>query len=221
VWPLISYERAAVVRVGNKKAEWFQRFLDRPCQFHEITIAVTTPLTMKRCCLPFFLVCLLQGCYVEPPFVPEFPAGTVEGYEPIYVSSANAGIAFGPARSLKEPGKIYLFDRFLLVNERYEGIHVFDNADPSHPIAVGFLRIPGNLDVAVRNQVLYADHLGDLVALDVSNWQTPLEISRVRQSHWVASVPPEGQRYFACVEPDRGVVTGWRLTTLTNPKCFH
>lgn len=168
-----------------------------------------------------FVALLLQGCYVEPAFVPEFPTGTVEGYEPIYVSSAEASIAFVPARSLKQPGKIYLYGRFLLVNERYEGIHVFDNADPAHPLPVGFLRIPGNLDVAVRNHVLYADHLGDLVALDVTDWQSPLEISRIRQSHWVASLPPEGQRYFSCVEPDRGVVTGWRLTTLTNPKCFH
>jgi hypothetical protein len=175
---------------------------------------------MKRY-LSIYVACLLQACYVEPRFVPEFPTGTVEGYEPIYVSASETGIVFGPARSLKQPGKIYLYGQFLLVNERYEGIHVFDNADPAKPLPVGFLRIPGNLDVAVRNRVLYADHLGDLVALDVSDWQAPVEISRVRQSHWVADLPPEGQRYFTCVDPKRGVVIGWQLTTLTNPKCFH
>jgi hypothetical protein len=175
---------------------------------------------MKRY-LSVCVACLLQACYVEPRFVPDFPTGTVEGYEPLYVSAAETGIVFGPARSLKQPGKIYLYGRFLLVNERYEGIHVFDNADPTNPLPLGFLRIPGNLDVAIRNQVLYADHLGDLVALNVSDWHAPLEISRVRQSHWVADLPPEGQRYFTCVDPKRGIVVGWQLTTLTNPKCFH
>ena len=164
---------------------------------------------------------LFGGCYVEPSESPEFPVGEVEGYEPIYQEAATAAIAFKPARSLAVPGKIYLYGNWLLVNERFEGIHVFDNSDPSHPQAVGFLSIPGNLDVAIRNRVLYADHLGDLVALDITDWQNPREISRVHQSHWTADLPPEGSRYFTCVESERGVVIGWRLTTLSNPKCFH
>lgn len=169
------------------------------------------------------LIALLatQGCYVEPPFRPSFPAGIVEGYEPIYAEPDKTEIAFESAHALQEPGKVYLYGTLLLVNERYEGIHIYDNADPTHPQAIGFLRIPGNIDVAVRNNILYADHLGDLVALDINDWRNPREISRIHQGQWSLRFPPEGMRYFVCVEPERGVVKGWRLTTLNNPKCFH
>jgi hypothetical protein len=176
---------------------------------------------MNKFTLIFAGIFLLQGCYDEPPFRPSFPAGVVEGYEPIYADASKADIAFEPAHQLREPGKIYLYGTLLLVNELYKGIHVFDNADPEHPVAVGFLRIPGNIDVAIRNDVLYADHLGDLVAIDVHDWQSPREISRLHQANWNLTLPPENMRYFACVETERGPVVGWRLTTLTNPKCFH
>ncbi|MEJ1237538.1 hypothetical protein WBG78_05405 [Chryseolinea sp. T2] len=167
-------------------------------------------------------ILLLQGCYYDdPPYKPSFPAGVVEGYEPIYADPSQTEIAFEPSRQLHEPGKIYLYGTLLLVNERFEGIHIFDNADPAHPVAVGFLRIPGNVDSAIRNNVLYADHLGDLVALDVHDLKAPKEISRIHQAQWTMNLPPEGMRYFACVDPERGAVKGWRLATLNNPKCFH
>jgi hypothetical protein len=176
---------------------------------------------MKDLYLILLITSLLGGCYVEPDAPPEFPVGEVQGYEPVYFDGANAGIAFGPARSLSEPGKIYVYKTWLLINERYQGIHWFDNTDPSHPRSLGFLSIPGNIDLAVRSGILYADHLGDLVALDISNWQAPRELSRVHLASWKANLPPEGRRYFSCIDPGRGVVVGWRLTTLHNPKCFH
>lgn len=164
---------------------------------------------------------MFQGCYVEPRFVPEFPVGTVEGFKPVYVSTEQSAIAFLPARPLSHPGKIYLYRNYLLVNEQGAGVHVFDNGDPSDPKPLGFLSVPGNRDLAVRSNVLYVDHLGDLVALEVSDWASPKEISRIRQAHWVTDVPPPGERYFECVDPSRGVVVDWQLTTLTNPKCFR
>ncbi|MGC3944061.1 MAG: hypothetical protein QM762_05965 [Chryseolinea sp.] len=176
---------------------------------------------MNKFAVIFLGILILQGCYVDPPFRPSFPAGIVEGYEPVYTEPDKADIAFEAPHQLQAPGKIYLYGTLLLVNEQYEGIHIFDNADPTHPVAVGFLRIPGNVDVAIRNNVLYADHLGDLVALDVHDWRVPREISRLHQAHWSLNLPPEGMRYFACVEPERGVVKGWRLTTLKDPKCYH
>ena len=176
---------------------------------------------MKKFLVPVLAAALLQGCYVEPNFVPEFPVGAVEGYQPVYVAVSESGISFQAARPLKHPGKICVYGSFLLVNERSAGIHFFDNSDPSHPLALGFLSIPGNKDIAVRNKVLYADHLNDLVALDVSDWTAPKEVSRIRQSHWIAEVPPGSQRYFECVDASRGLVVDWKLTTLFNPSCFH
>ena len=82
-------------------------------------------------------------------------------------------------RALEHPGKIYVKDRYLFINEVKEGIHIIDNSDPANPRAVAFVKIPGNGDVAVRGNILYADSYSDLVALDISDPKNPREVGRV------------------------------------------
>lgn len=170
--------------------------------------------------LIFFMTSLL-GCYIEEPFVPEFPVGEVEGYQPVYASSQESTIAFGAPRALSKPAKIYTIGDYLLIGEKFQGIHVYDNSDPSSPVSLGFLQVAGNSDMAVRGEVLYVDHLTDLVALDVSDWNNISEISRLQQAHWKQDLPPAGARYFECADWKKGKVVGWKMTTLNNPKCFR
>ncbi|MFN8349588.1 MAG: hypothetical protein U0X91_31605 [Spirosomataceae bacterium] len=80
------------------------------------------------------------------------------------------------ARELINPGKIYTKGNYLFINELKEGLHVVDNSNPAAPKIISFIKIPGNGDMAVRGNVLYADSYSDLVALDISN---PLAIKEV------------------------------------------
>src|SRR5438067_537251 len=54
----------------------------------------------------------------------------------------------------KRTGKIYIYNNYLFINEPNEGIHIYNNANPSAPVNVGFLQIPGNVDLAVHNNIL-------------------------------------------------------------------
>lgn len=90
-------------------------------------------------------------------------------------------------RTLQEPGKIYTKDGFLFINEIKQGIHVIDNRNPDSPKMVSFIRIPGNGDMAVRNNILYADSYMDLVALDIS------DVTNIRQIKRITNVFPNGQ----------------------------
>ncbi|MBT1699917.1 hypothetical protein KK083_23725 [Fulvivirgaceae bacterium PWU4] len=170
---------------------------------------------------------VLSGCPPGDPY-PEFPVDEVEGYKPVYATDAEASIEFQEARPLKKPGKIYVYGKYLLVNEQSQGIHVIDNTDPSAPKPVGFLRVYGNVDMAVRNNVLYVDHIGDLVALQITDLNNIQEISRI--SSWSNDLPPADDsalewerrgRYFECVDPEKGKVIGWILTTLKKPECYR
>lgn len=87
-------------------------------------------------------------------------------------------ITSGTPRSLVEPGKLYVKDQYLFVVEVKKGIHVFDNSNPAAPKAISFLSIPGNVDLAVRDNILYADSYSDLVALDISNPAAIREVNR-------------------------------------------
>ena len=170
----------------------------------------------------YILAIVVAGCYYDdPPAIPNFPTGTVEGYRPIYADPSDSDIDFMAARPLQDPGKIYVVAQYLLINEKFQGIHIYDNSDPSHPIPLGFLRMIGNTEVAVRNNVLYADHLSDLIAIDISDWNNPRELSRTKQDFWSKKIPPGNDKYFECVDDTKGIVIGWKFTVLNNPKCFR
>ena len=84
------------------------------------------------------------------------------------------------AREMDRPGKIYVKGSYLFINEIKKGIHVLDNSDPANPKFVSFINIPGNGDIAVRDQTLYADSFSDLVALDISDPVNAKETGRVK-----------------------------------------
>ncbi|GHB52888.1 LVIVD repeat-containing protein [Persicitalea jodogahamensis] len=84
-------------------------------------------------------------------------------------------------RALEHPGKIYVRDKYLFINEVAEGLHIIDNSDPANPRSVAFVKIPGNGDMAVRGNILYADSYSDLVALDITDPKNPKEVSRVEE----------------------------------------
>ena len=114
---------------------------------------------------------------------------TFRRYVPVTLTlqQVREGIRVEPARTLQKPGKIYTKDGYLFINELKEGIHIIDNRNPASPQQLSFLRVPGNGDMAVRNNILYADSYMDLVAFDISDPAKPREVNRV------ASVFPNGQ----------------------------
>lgn len=74
---------------------------------------------------------------------------------------------------IRKPGRIYLFQNWLMLVEKYKGVHLIDNTDPANPIRKGFLRVPGCQSVAVGNGTLYVDNAVDLVGVrvDFANMQ--------------------------------------------------
>ncbi|BDS11653.1 LVIVD repeat-containing protein [Aureispira anguillae] len=98
---------------------------------------------------------------------------TYTKHTPIYKSLDEIRVnpTVEPARELKNPGKIYLYGNLILINEKGEGVHVIDNANPASPNKLAFISIPGNIDIAMSGTTLYADNYIDLLAIDVSNIQ--------------------------------------------------
>jgi len=101
-------------------------------------------------------------------------------YEPVYkrIDEMRMPAKYVSARSLTNPGKIFYYKGYLLINEMHEGIHVIDNSNPEAPENIGFIEVPGNLDMAVHDDILYVDSYLDLVAIDITNPETPSEVSR-------------------------------------------
>jgi hypothetical protein len=66
-------------------------------------------------------------------------------------------------------GKIWYSNDHLYVNIVDKGILVIDNNNPKKPEKLGFIQIPGNVDLAVKGEVLYANNYDDFIALDIKN----------------------------------------------------
>ncbi len=165
-------------------------------------------------------VCLLAGLFISSCM--SLDEEEVEGYRPVYSTREEASaIAFQSAQPLKQTGKIYSKDNLIFVNELHKGIHVIDNTDPKNPQNIAFISIPGNVDIAVKGNTLYADNFTDLLVLDISNPRQAAVVKRLTNAlpKGIQNYPPYFNVPFECVDPQKGVVTGWEKTMLKNPKC--
>lgn len=101
-------------------------------------------------------------------------------FNPVYMmpEQFRIDIQTSEIRDLEQPGKIYVYKQYLLINELREGIHVFDNSNPENPIPVTFIEIPGNVDMAIYNDHLYADSYVDFLTIDISDVQNPILVQR-------------------------------------------
>ena len=66
--------------------------------------------------------------------------------------------------------------------------------DPADPENMGFIEIPGNVDIAIKNNTLYADSYVDLVAIDISDIENPEEVNRV-EDVFPYTLPPYDENY--------------------------
>jgi hypothetical protein len=127
-------------------------------------------------------------------------------FDPVFKTLAEIRLPIageGP-RALQKPGKMYVLGQYLFINERHEGVHVIDNADPANPQAVAFWRIPGNVDIAIRGNTLYADQYIDLLTIDISNLHSPQLLCR-------------SENVFALhgTDPQRGILVDYVQSEVT------
>jgi hypothetical protein len=114
-------------------------------------------------------------------------------FDPVYKTAAECrvGISVQAPTELRNPGKLYLAGQYLFINEKNEGIHVIDNADPANPKQIAFWSIPGNVDIAIRGQYLYADQYIDLLTIDISDMQNPQLVCRTEEAFQLFGFDPQ------------------------------
>ena len=85
----------------------------------------------------------------------------------------------GPQNILDE-GKIYAYNNYIFINDNNLGVHIIDNSNPSSPQAIAFIKIPGNKDISIKDNHLYADSFVDLVVFDISDIVNIDEVNRLQ-----------------------------------------
>ncbi len=154
--------------------------------------------------------------------VPDFDVEETMGYRPLYATESEKAVKTLPPRTVENAGKIYVIQDYLLIVEKLKGVHIFDNTNPADPQNIGFLQIAGNNDVAVRDNLLYADQASNLLAIDISNLTNVKVASTIKNVFPFGSEYPAQQGgYFECPDKSKGLVIGWEYVMLQNPKCYR
>lgn len=107
--------------------------------------------------------------------------------EPIFVkySDLHTGtVKSEQPRPLKNPGALYYYNDLIFVNEKQEGIHVIDNSDPTLPVNAAFISIPGNMDFAIKDGIIYANSYLDLLSINLLDYQLINRTENVFPSLW-------------------------------------
>jgi len=130
-------------------------------------------------------------------------------YEPVYTTleEIRSSVELTEPSTPNQFGKLYYKNGFLFINEPNEGIHIYDNRDPANPVNKAFLSIPGNFDLSINGNILYADSYIDLVAIDISDMNNPVEVDRI-ENHY-----GNYNSYGFYADPEMGVVTDWALAS--------
>jgi len=122
--------------------------------------------------IPFiFQSCLKDSCEREVTYIKTTPIFKT-------LEEIRSGIEMQAPRILEKPGKMYFYDNYIFINEQREGIHIIDNTNPEAPANIGFIQIPGNVDIAIRQNILYADNYIDLLSINISDVNNPQLVNR-------------------------------------------
>lgn len=143
---------------------------------------------------------LLEGCTDKCEITNEYTY-----YEPVYttIEEIRESVSLLSPQPVHAVGKIYFKDGIMFVNEPGKGIHIINNHDPANPIPLSFLKIPGNYDLAIKGNTLYADSFVDLVAFDVSNITSIHEVNRLE------GVFKNYQVFGFAIDANCCVITDW------------
>ncbi|RZL47035.1 MAG: hypothetical protein EOP00_13175 [Pedobacter sp.] len=110
--------------------------------------------------------------------------------------------------------KIYHKDNYIFISERFKGVHIIDNSNPSAPINKRFISIPGCVDMAIKNNVLYADNAVDLVSINLTLAQSgDLQVLKRIEDVFPELMPPDGlqipDKFTKRNRPANTIIVNW------------
>ena len=142
-------------------------------------------------------------------------------------SQLSAKITVTPAKDYATAGKIITYENYIFINRPLEGIHVVDNSNPTAPVNLHFINIPGSLDMSIIDNHLYTDMFSALVVFNIENVTAPeiLEDFTVEDVFdydpyvTLPEIVDESTIYrnYAPIDESQGIVTGWTVEIREEP----
>jgi hypothetical protein len=122
------------------------------------------------------------------------------------------------AQPIHKQGKMVFYNGYLYISEPEKGIHIIDNRQPNKPQSIGFVELMGNVDLAIKDDFLYADSYIDLVWFDIGKNPAVPELKGRLEDAFPQSLPQTDNNYpsnYYYQKGDENVVIGWKVEETT------
>lgn len=133
-------------------------------------------------------------------------------------SELEKSVFYRTPQDIVNPGKIYYKDNTIYLVEKYKGVHVIDNTNPSNPQNNAFINIPGCIDIAIKNNSLMADNAIDLVSVDLSEGVENIKVTKRVMNIFPESTPPDldyiPYMFNHSNRPENTIIVGWEKSNL-------
>lgn len=170
---------------------------------------------MKKITLFVFCLLSLVACDKDQD-LSEMREVQVAVPETMPLADFRAMVNVEEASAIEESGKIYTYQNLIFINDNLKGVHIIDNSNPENPVKKAFIRIPQNTDVAVKDDLLYANSGIDLVVFDISDINNIQLQNTIEDVFEVTYLPIPAEADYADYENvnfSEEVVVGYSLRT--------
>ncbi|MFY8005107.1 MAG: hypothetical protein ACOVNR_09680, partial [Chitinophagaceae bacterium] len=123
---------------------------------------------MKR----IYFLLLMASIFLLKSCLKDSSTYSYKVYRPIVkpLSEVRKAIKQAMAMPVTTSGKILLYNQYILLSSPGKGVHIINNSNPAKPVNELFISIPGCIDIALANDVLYADCYSDLLAINIKDF---------------------------------------------------
>lgn len=148
-------------------------------------------------------------------------ADTTSAYTPMLMErdQLEKAVIYKTGQEMVNPGKIYIYGNTLFMSDRYNGVHIIDNSNPREPKKTGYIRVPGCVDMAVKQNIMYLDNAVDLIAIDLDKLPEIVITSRVRNV-FPDLLPPDAntmpEEFLPANRPANTIIVGWKKVNASN-----
>jgi len=164
---------------------------------------------MKQIAITALLALFMLSSCIGPDWGD--PYYVESAYKPIIMerNALENSVKLTDPQTISDFGKIYRYGNLLFINERFEGVHIIENSDPSNPVNIGFITIPGNIDIAIKNDYIYADNAVDLIVISYDGQRVQV-VDRNRDVFPEIGAPDGFYSSDLDNRPENSVIVKWK-----------
>ena len=176
---------------------------------------------MKNTSFLLLSLLLFSGCFeVSNPGADR----EVVGLKPVYVIPSLDSIKNSPIRPFENLGNIISYNSYIYIVEDKAGVHVINNTNPSNPITITFISIPGVSQITIDDNILFVNFWTELLLIDISNPSDISIINAIEDFYPLTSQnasPPGYSGSFECPDLSMGIIVKWEEAELFDPQCWR